>query len=68
MQSKSKGMVFSGTDLGNHFRCHHLTWLNKRAADGELRPIHRHDPVLDLLIERGLLHEEAFLSHLKDSG
>ena len=57
MQQKSGKLILSATDLGNHLGCTHLTWLDKQLAEGNLQATYRDDLVLDLLIERGLLHE-----------
>ena len=45
--------------------CEMSFWIGR---DGELELSHRDDPVLDLLIERGLLHEQAYTDHLRDQG
>ena len=58
----------SASDLVNHLACHHLTELNHEVAVG-LRPAPGDwDPTLELLWERGLAHERAYVQHLKDTG
>ena len=58
----------SATDLAHRSACAHLTELEKHQAEGSLeRPI-RHDPALDLLIERGRRHEAAVLDELRGRG
>ncbi len=68
MQILSDQLVFSATDLANHLGCKHLTLLNKLNAEGSLETIFRSDPILDVLIERGLKHEDEYIQHLKKSG
>ncbi|HEX9639770.1 MAG TPA: nuclease, partial [Candidatus Krumholzibacteria bacterium] len=58
----------SASDLSNHLGCRHLTWLDLRAATGEIEPPDHHDPRLEALIERGFQHEAAFLDHLEGKG
>ena len=58
----------SASDLANHLACRHLTELNHEVAVG-LRPAPGDwDPTLELLQERGLAHERAYVQHLKDAG
>lgn len=59
---------FSATDLVGHLNCHHLTHLNVRVADGTLRKPDSWDPTLEILWERGALHERAYVQHLRDAG
>lgn len=58
----------SATDLSNHLGCRHLTKLEVAAASGKLEPPSWQDPALELLMQRGLLHEEAYVQHLQDKG
>jgi len=58
----------SATDLSNHLGCRHLTRLELAAASGKLAPPSWQDPALELLMQRGLLHEQAYVQHLRDSG
>ena len=58
----------SASDLVNHLACQRLTELNHEVAVG-LRVAPEHwDPTLDLLWERGLAHEQAYIQHLTDDG
>lgn len=58
----------SATDLANHLGCAHLSQLDLLVTKGDLaRPL-RTDPVLELLVERGEIHEQSFVSFLRDSG
>jgi predicted RecB family nuclease len=58
----------SATDLANHLGCSHLSQLNRAAAEGRARRPQWQDPVADLLRERGLAHEKAYLKHLRANG
>jgi predicted RecB family nuclease len=58
----------SASDLVGHLNCHYLTKLDLAVARGELDKPPRWDPVLELLVERGALHEQSYLDHLELSG
>ena len=58
----------SATDLANHLACHHLSRLDKAAAQGRLKPPDYFEPDAAILRERGDDHEAAFLSHLEAKG
>lgn len=69
MKKGEDGVIqLSATDLAHRSACAHLTELERRQAEGNLeRPV-RHDPALDLLIERGRRHEAAVLEELCGRG
>jgi len=58
-------IVLSATDLANHLGCRHVSHLDRLAAEGRLRPPRFEAPDLDVLRERGLAHEAAYLDHLR---
>jgi uncharacterized protein len=58
----------SASDLVGHLNCKYLTNLDLAVAKGELNKPSVWDPVLELLIERGALHEQSYLDHLEASG
>jgi predicted RecB family nuclease len=58
----------SASDLVGHLNCHYLTKLDLAVAKGELDKPSVWDPDLDLLVQRGDLHEESYLDHLEASG
>lgn len=62
------GIRLSASDLVNHLSCRHLTRLNTAAVLGKMVAPSRHDPLLELLQQRGADHEEAYIRHLKDRG
>jgi uncharacterized protein len=57
--------VFAATDLSDHLGCEHLSTLNQLEATGAIGRPEIWDPLLDILAERGRLHEQAFLESLK---
>ena len=57
----------SATDLAGHLACRHLTELERLTAEGRRRPPMWRDPMLELLQERGLAHERAYLKHLRET-
>ncbi|HEX7061054.1 MAG TPA: TM0106 family RecB-like putative nuclease [Woeseiaceae bacterium] len=57
----------SATDLANHLSCAHLTELSRAVAEGSAVKPSRHDPIVDILRERGAAHEKAYLEHLRGS-
>ncbi|RLD19397.1 MAG: nuclease, partial [Bacteroidetes bacterium] len=61
-------ITFSATDLSNFISCQHLSQLDKRRANGELKPPSFVDPYADTVRELGLEHEERFVQYLRDQG
>src|SRR5258708_1266461 len=61
-------LVVSATDLVGFLFCEHLTTLSTRVAAGELTAPPQDDPELDVLRERGLEHEAAYLARLEAEG
>lgn len=68
MQHTSSGLSLSASDLANHLGCRRLTALDLLAAHGELEPPSWRDPNLDVLAERGLRHERAYVDSLRARG
>ena len=68
MKIEKGELLISATDVAKHLACRYLTSLDLRAARVEIQRIYRHDPALAVLEERGLRHEAAYLSYLKDHG
>ncbi len=58
----------SAGDLVGHLNCRYLTALDLRVANGELAKPKIWDPVLEVLAERGTLHEQGFIEHIEASG
>jgi predicted RecB family nuclease len=59
-------LQLSATDLANHLGCAHLSRLDLAVAEGRAQRVHRQDPIVDLLTERGREHEAAYLKHLRE--
>ncbi|HXU29913.1 MAG TPA: TM0106 family RecB-like putative nuclease [Thermoanaerobaculia bacterium] len=68
MKMEHDHLVLSATDLSNHLACRHLTTLDRSVALGERAKPEGFDPRLDVLRERGLEHEKAYLDHLRAAG
>jgi uncharacterized protein len=65
MQSIDNQLIFSATDLSHFLACSHLTLLDRRTARGGPKPPRYDDPALDVLWQRGLEHEQAYLTELR---
>src|SRR5262249_25999564 len=61
-------MHLSASDLVGHLNCRYLTRLDLAVANGALAKPSIWDPVLEVLAERGALHEQSYVDHLKASG
>ena len=68
MKRSGDGIHLSATDLVGHLNCRHLTSLDRAVAQGALAKPASFDPFLEILWERGAIHEQAYLDHLKASG
>jgi len=68
MRFDRKLLQLSASDLAKHLACRHLTSLDFLAARGDIKRPYWHDPSIDVLAERGLRHETAYLNHLQDRG
>jgi predicted RecB family nuclease len=58
----------SAGDLVGHLNCRYLTALDLRVVNGELDKPKIWDPVLEVLAERGTLHERGFIEHVEAGG
>ena len=68
MQQVGKDLRFSASDLVGHLDCHHLTALDAAVARSSLGKPKIWDPILQTLVERGLVHERQYVEHLKQMG
>jgi uncharacterized protein len=68
MQLIGGDLLLSASDLSKHLACRHATALDLKAARGEMERIHRSDPSIDILEERGRRHESAYLAYLQAKG
>ncbi|MBV8227126.1 MAG: TM0106 family RecB-like putative nuclease, partial [Verrucomicrobia bacterium] len=68
MKLASGKIRLSATDLANHLGCRHLTSLDLAVALGTRDAPAWQSPDLQVLRERGMAHETAYLEHLKAQG
>jgi uncharacterized protein len=68
MKITAESLRLSATDLAQHLACRHLTRLDLAVARDGLEPPRWRDPALEVLEERGLRHERAYLDHLRARG
>ncbi len=68
MLSVDGAVHLSASDLVEHLNCHYLTKLDLAVAKGKLDKPSVWDPVLEILVERGALHELSYLDHLEING
>src|SRR5256885_2384240 len=58
----------SASDLTGHLNCRHLTALDIAVVGGAQPAPKTWDPLLEVLWERGALHERNYSEHLKKAG
>jgi hypothetical protein len=58
----------SASDLVGHLNCRYLTSLDLSVARGELEKPTLWDPVLEVLAERGAIHERNYLDYVQSQG
>src|SRR6266581_3218000 len=68
MQLRRDKPLFFATDLTNFLACRHLTALERLAAHKLAKRPFFDDPMLEILRERGLEHERAYIQSLARSG
>ena len=68
MQTIDGQMRLSASDLVGHLSCRHLTGLDLAVANGDLEKPKIWDPLLEILRERGAIHEQNYIDHLKGRG
>ncbi len=61
-------LFLSATDIANHLACRHLTQLDRAVAERRIAAPSWMDPSVELLRQRGAIHERAYVEHLKKSG
>jgi uncharacterized protein len=67
---KKNGGLFelSATDLVGYLNCRHLSDLDRAVAEGALLKPKVWDPLLQILWERGAVHEQNYVEHLTQTG
>jgi predicted RecB family nuclease len=68
MQKIGETINLSAGDLVGHLNCRYLTELDLKVANGKLEKPKIWDPVLEALVERGALHEQGLIEHIKADG
>src|SRR5215472_5049524 len=68
MKLRGDRPLFFATDLTNFLACRHLMALERLAAHDLAKRPFFDDPMLEILRERGLDHERAYVQHLAHSG
>jgi len=68
MKKTGESLLLSASDLVGHLNCRHLTHLESEALRlCQRRPVF-HDPMLEILMQRGAIHEANYVNQLVDSG
>jgi predicted RecB family nuclease len=68
MRSVGDHIELSAADLIGHLSCRHLTQLDLAVAMGKAPAPKLWDPLLQILWERGLAHEQSYIKHLEGAG
>jgi hypothetical protein len=68
LKLRDSAIRLSATDLANHLSCQHLTTLDVRLAKGEIEEPAWENPHLQVLQQRGLEHESAYIESLRSKG
>ena len=68
MKKSLSGIRLSASDLSNHLACRHLTALDFDVTVGGRSAPAWNSPDAQILQERGIAHEEAYVEHLKSTG
>ncbi|MDX2505739.1 MAG: TM0106 family RecB-like putative nuclease [Gammaproteobacteria bacterium] len=68
MKKDGISFVLSASDLVGHLNCRHLSSLDMAVAEGSKSKPKDWNPLLEVLWERGSVHEQDYVSHLEASG
>ena len=68
MKKSGQSLEFSATDLVGYLNCQHLSGLDRAVAEGTLEKPKVWDPLLEILWERGSIHERKYVEHLTNTG
>ena len=65
MHLHGSDLILAATDLSNFLACRRRTGLDMAVAHGVKKRPHQDDPLLELLWQRGLEHEKAYVASLR---
>lgn len=68
MHRTGPALRLSATDLANFLGCRHRTALDMAVADGARKRPFVHNPLLDVLRQRGIAHEKQYVDTLRAAG
>lgn len=68
MQQIGQSIIYSASDLVGHLNCRFLTTLDLAGSRGEIAKPSSYDPQAEFLRERGLRHEQAYITFLTSTG
>jgi hypothetical protein len=68
MEKVGSAFRLSAGDLVGYLNCHHLTALDCAVAEGARAKPKVWDPLLEILRERGSIHEQSYVDHLTNAG
>jgi predicted RecB family nuclease len=68
MRKQGVSFELSATDLVGYLNCRHLSVLERAVAEGNLKKPQVWDPLLQILWERGSIHEQKYVDHLTKAG
>jgi len=68
MKKTGESFQLSATDLVGFLNCHHLAVLDRAVTEGALPRPRVWDPLLQILSERGAIHEQSYVNHLVQVG
>jgi len=68
MKLQNNQLIFSATDLSGYVNCKSLTFYNKEAALGKRKKPVYSNPLTQLLIDKGIAFEDAYLEELAAEG
>jgi len=68
MRKIENSFELSASDLIGYLNCRHLAALDRAVAEGTAPKPKVWDPLLDILRERGAIHEQNYVEHLRQAG
>ncbi len=68
MKQIGESLGLNATDLVGYLNCRHLSGLDRAVAEGALAKPKVWDPLLEILWERGSVHERNYVEHLTKTG